>query len=350
MIWLTWRQFRTQAWVALAALAVIAAGLGTTGLHLLHLYDANGIPACRLGGCGRDAASFLNAVQATAGYSDLYQACIAVLYVAPALIGAFWGAPLITRELDAGTLGLAWTQSISRTRWLIVKVGLIGLASMVTAGLLSLLVTWWAAPIDQADRLAGSGQRVTFNAVGRFTPVLFGVRGVTPVGYAALAFILGVTAGVLIRRTLAAMAASLAVFAGVQVAMALWVRAHLITPLRSITPFNSANLTELSVSGPGRVTVAAKVNRPGAWILSNQTITPAGRPFTGPGPAACVSDTGSFQSCQRELGTLHLRQLVTYQPASRYWAFQWTETALFLALALALAAFCYWWVRRRRLR
>jgi ABC-2 family transporter protein len=350
MIWLTWRQFRTQAWVALAALAVIAIGLGTTGLHLVHVYDANGVPACRgAGDCARAAAGFLNDVQATAGYADLYQACIAVLYAVPALIGAFWGAPLITRELEAGTLGLAWTQSISRTRWLTVKVGLIGLASMVTAGLLSLLVTWWAAPVDRAGPLAASGQRVNFDVLGRFTPALFGARGITPVGYAAFAFALGLTAGVLIRHTLAAMAASLAVFAGVQVAFALWVRAHLITPVRSIVPFNPAHLTELSIDGSGQITVAAKVSRPGAWILSNQTVTAAGHPFTGPAPAACVSDTGSFQSCQRALGGLQLRQLVTYQPAGRYWTFQWTETAIFLVLAVALAGLGYWWARRRRL-
>jgi hypothetical protein len=39
--------------------------------------------------------------------------------------------------------------------------------------------------------------------------------------------------------------------------------------------------------------------------------------------------------------------VLTYQPASRYWAFQWYETAIFLALALALAGFSFWWVRRR---
>jgi hypothetical protein len=172
----------------------------------------------------------------------------------PALIGAFWGAPLIARELEGGTFSLAWSQSIT-----------------------------------------------------------------------------------------------LAAFAGAQLAMALWVRAHLITPLRSSIPFNPAHITALLISDSGQLSLTARVNRPGAWILSNQTVTAAGRPFAGPAPAACVSDTGSFQSCQRALVPLHLRQVVTYQPASRYWAFQWTETAIFLALAVALAGFCYWWIRRRRL-
>jgi hypothetical protein len=348
MIWLTWRQFRTQAWVALAALAVIAIGLGTTGLHLVHLYDADGIPACHAAGdCERVAGLYLSGLRTSALYSNLYQVWTAVLYVVPALIGAFWGAPLVTRELEAGTLRLAWNQSVARTRWMAVKLGVIGLAAMATAGLLSLMVTWWAAPIDRAGPLVGAGGPAF--AQNRLAPALFGARGITPVGYAAFAFVLGVAAGILIRRTLAAMAVTLAVFAGVQAAMALWVRAHLITPLRSSVPFNPANITSLSTTSNGKIFLAAKADLPGAWILSNQTVTAAGHPFSGPAPAACVSETGSFQSCQRALGTLHLRQLVTYQPASRYWAFQWTETALFLAVTVVLAGFCYWWVRRRRL-
>lgn len=40
---------------------------------------------------------------------------------------------------------------------------------------------------------------------------------------------------------------------------------------------------------------------------------------------------------------------MTYQPARRYWVFQGYKTAIFLALALVVAGFCLWWVRRRRL-
>jgi hypothetical protein len=43
--------------------------------------------------------------------------------------------------------------------------------------------------------------------------------------------------------------------------------------------------------------------------------------------------------------TFHI--VVTYQPGSRYWAFQWIETGSFVALALLGAAGCYWWVVRR---
>ena len=40
-------------------------------------------------------------------------------------------------------------------------------------------------------------------------------------------------------------------------------------------------------------------------------------------------------------------QTVVYQPASRYWPFQWAELGVSAALALALAAFSAWWIQRR---
>ena len=59
----------------------------------------------------------------------LQVALITLVLVVPALIGMFWGAPLIAHELETGTFRLAWTQSVSRRRWLLVKMGLVGLAA-----------------------------------------------------------------------------------------------------------------------------------------------------------------------------------------------------------------------------
>ncbi len=348
MIWLTWRQFRVQAWVALAALAAAAIALAVTGPHLASLYDTSGIPACQThGDCAKLSTSFLNQLKPDGTYRTLYDLSIGLLYAVPAVIGVFWGAPLITRELEAGTFRLAWNQSVTRARWITVKLGLIGLASMAAAGLFSLMVTWWTSPIERAAPLVSSDQ--SGGILTRLAPVLFDAQGIAPVGYAAFAFALGVTAGLLIRRTVPAMAITLAIFAAVQVAMPLWVRPHLIAPVRATTALNTANIDQLEISNGGQMTVLAAVTKPGAWILSNQTIKPSGQVFTGPPTPACLSNTGTFQACQASLARLHLRQQVTYQAASRYWAFQWYETAIFLIAALALAGFCFWWVRRRRL-
>ena len=74
-----------------------------------------------------------------------------LVIVVPGIIGIFWGAPLVARELETGTFRLAWTQSVTRTRWLAVKLAVVGLASMAVAGLLSLMVTWWASPLDRVN-------------------------------------------------------------------------------------------------------------------------------------------------------------------------------------------------------
>ena len=344
MIWLTWRQFRAQAYAALATLAVIGIAFVITGPHLNSLYDTSGIPTCQAhGDCGTVISNFINELKGID--SILYFVGLGVLYVGPGLIGVFWGAPLVTRELEAGTFRMTWNQSVTRTRWIAVKLGLVGLASMAAAGLLSLMMSWWASPINQANAL--NSTRNGSSSLNRLTPLLFGASGIAPVGYAAFAFALGVTAGVLIRRTLPAMAVTLAVFAVIQIVMPNVVRPHLIAPSHTTVALSSAAINELSVGQNGHITVLGAVNMPGAWILSNQTITTAGRVYTGPAPRSC--QTPNFQTCQAALGRLHLRQTVTYQPASRYWALQWYETAIFLAAALVLAGFCIWWIRRRRL-
>ncbi len=345
MFWLTWRQFRVQAMVAVAALAAFAITLAITGVNLSHRYDQAGLAGCRGGHrCRQLAVDFISQMHDHMSEFGLLLAGIVVLYLVPALIGLFWGAPLIARELEAGTLRLAWNQSVSRSRWLAVKLGLIALAAMTTAGLFSLMISWWSSPIDRAISLAGPGSVITLS---RIDPLIFGARGIVPVGYAAFALVLGVTAGVLIRRTIPAMGVTLAVFAGVQLSWPVWVRPHLISPSVVRAPL-AGNFRELTVDGGShRMTVVGAWHEAGAWVLSNQTVTPAGRVFTGPATSACLS--GSGRACMAWLASKNLRQLVTFQPVSRFWAFQWYETAIFVLLAAALAGVCAWRISRRRL-
>ena len=110
------------------------------------------------------AAHFIRQVRADGVYPVLYAAGVIISYLMPAIIGMFWGAPLISRELEGGTYRLAWSQSVTRSRWLAVKLGLLGLAAMAVAGLFSLVITWWASPLDQA---AGLGSPILTN---RMTP------------------------------------------------------------------------------------------------------------------------------------------------------------------------------------
>lgn len=345
MRWLAWRQFRVQAYVALAGLAVLAVVVLATGLHLRHLYDTSGIAACEAhGDCAALRFVFLS------HYKLLRLLLGTALLVLPALLGIFWGAPMLARELESGTYRLAWTQSVTRTRWLAVKIALVGLASVAVAGLLSLMVTWWSSPID----------RVNMN---RFTPEVFDERAIVAIGYAAFAFALGVAAGALIRRTLPAMAATLVAFVVVRLIFAHDVRPHLIAPSHTSAPLSAIPGVTFAASSSGvTVVLGGSPSIPNAWIESTQIVNAAGRaptaqflhqflqthcpeivvsPATGSRPAPAA-----FQNCLAALST-KFHEAVSYQPAGNYWPIQAYETAIFLGLASILAGLCLWWVRHR---
>jgi hypothetical protein len=210
MTWLTWRQFRAQAVTAAAALAAFAILLAVTGPHLAGLYAASGITGCKPASCANLAAGFLAQLSGAGTYPLLDLLGVMVILLAPAIIGLFWGAPLIARELEDGTSALAWNQSITRGRWLAVKLLVVGLAAMAVTEGLSLMLAWWAAPIGRAVGQLGSLHFTLPGEFGfvlsRFSPLAFASQGITPLGYAAFGFVLGVAAGVLIRRTLPATA------------------------------------------------------------------------------------------------------------------------------------------------
>jgi hypothetical protein len=338
MIWLTWRQFRPQVIVAGAALAAIAVTLAVTGPHLAALYNDNGLGTCAAD-CGSRVTSFVNQVRGTAS-EDIFYGGILLIYVVPALIGLFWGAPLITREIESGTFRLAWNQSVTRRRWVATKLVLVGLASMAAAGLLSLMMSWWASPLYRAAQQAGQNSL----SISRLAPSQFGATGVVPIGYAALAFALGVTAGLLVRRTIVAMAITLAVFVAIQVLWPLFVRPHLIAPVHSIQALNA-----VAWNGTGDVNNGHLILVPGSvggfplgtWITSSQPVNTAGSPITM-APTPCVS-ASNFIQCLQNHG---VRMKFTYQPADRYWDFQWLETGIFLVAAAGLGGVCYWRVRR----
>jgi len=332
MTWFAWRQFRVPAALAALLLAVSAVLLGVTGHSVAQSWSASGAGTCH-GNCGSDIAIFVQEV--TTGFNGaIYQGTAVLMYVLPALIGIFWGAPLIARDLEAGTHRLAWNQSVTRTRWLATKLTVVGLATAATTGLLTWAVTSWGHHLDN----------VRFY---RIMPLMYGARGVVPIAYALFAFALGVTMGMLIRRTLPAMAATLAIYIGAVVSMPLWIRAHLASTVRTTAPLDVGNIDRLLIGDHNRMQVGGGTTPNGAWVLSNETITPTGHAFVGPSNPQFCGPNGTLQNCLHWLGTLGLREDLTYQPASHFWQLQWTESGIFVGIAAMLAGFCIWWTRRR---
>jgi hypothetical protein len=344
VIRVTARQFRTEAIIAFGLLVVLAIVLAVTGTHLAHVGDAFQ-STCKAAG---DCATASNPVLEV---DKLLQSALPfIVTIAPALIGLFFGAPLIARELETGTFRLAWTQSITRRRWLVVRLGLVGLASMAIGGLLTWMVDWWANPLDAANR-------------NRFDPGPFAWHGIAPIGYAALAFALGATAGVLLRRTVPAMAATLAGFVATRLAVENWIRPNLASPLhKSLSLLSTGGFGNLAVSastGASSLT-APPVSIPNDWVLSTALLDRSGHaltaqrllhtcpaygqiPHTGPPPPAEFHSI--HDACIAKLSaTFHM--VVTYQPGSRFWPFQWAEMGIFVAAALVLCGLTYWWLRR----
>lgn len=327
MIWLTWRQFRTQALVAAAALTAIAIYLGYLGSRIRD--DYAGVLGCQPSDC----------VTARHTFDESYAGPLLIvgllLIAAPAVIGIFWGAPLITRELEERTDRLVWNQSVTRTRWLTTKLVLLTLAGAAVTGLFSLLLTWNASRYDQV--------------IGdRFGAVSFASRNVVPLGYAAFAFVLGTVIGLVARRTLVAMALTLAVFAIVQLLVPTVLRERLMAPVTTTVAFDEDAMSRSDTFGINdRGATIIGYTMAGTWSLTDdaKVLNADGTPYTLQQAKACEKSSQAENMACTAGQNLHFSY--TYQPASRYWPFQWIELSAYLGVTLLLTAFGLWWIRHR---
>jgi hypothetical protein len=330
MTWVAWRQFRFPAVVLAAAAAALAVALLAVGL-----------PAATLELFAADQAGI-----------RAYSVATIAMMLLPAVIGMFWGAPLVARELEAGTHRLVWNQSVTRTRWLATKLAMLGGAAALVAGALGLLLTWWADPIMAAQRAGQESQGIA--GVSRMQPPLFVAQGIVPAGYAVFAFALGVATGTLLRRTVPAMAVTAAVFALVQFAVPPLVRSHL-GPTSRVVAVTPENFRGLLMDGPNGSVVDLHIStaEPGAWMIANEAVGPNGETQIPKFVASCVRPDPERMrpiadaDCFQRFAEQGWRQHVVFQPASRYWTLQAIELTGFLALSGALFAITFFWVRRR---
>lgn len=320
MIALTWRQHRAQLLTAAALLTALSAYLLFTTHQMTSYMGSIGLSACLAGhgNCDIQAEAFLARFGSA---SHVFS----VLDLVPLLAGLFWGAPLIARETERGTHRLAWTQSVSRGRWLTVKLAAFTGAALLAAAVVALLLAWWIRPFDQLMAIDAGGN------VNRMTPGVFDLSGIVQAGGALFAFALGTAAGAVIRRTVPAMAVTLGGY------LALWMplesaRYHFLAPLTTHGPFGSTPQVPLS-----------------AYVLGNSYADASGRPVSFSVMAhACLSShggqTGMRISCLAAKG---FQFSTTYQPDSRFWLLQGLQTGIFVAAAAALLGVAIWWTARR---
>ena len=211
MTWLVWRQHRNQAYVAAAALAAFAVLLLVTGRQMASQYHSALTSCTASHTCGNLANTLILG-------TPVLSLLVTLTVVVPCLLGVFWGGPLVARELETGTSQFAWTQSITRSRWLTVKVGWALLAAAAWGGAVSALVTWWSSPVNALQHQ-------------NFQPSQFDIQGIVPVGYALFAVALGIAAGALLRRTLPALAITIVVFTFLRLVIGQDLRPHYLTAL-----------------------------------------------------------------------------------------------------------------------
>lgn len=345
MIWLTLRQFRTQGLTVLGALLVVAVALASTRTAVGSLADQTGAAF---------QAAFLN----HAAYRLLSYLAVAAGFVLPAVIGVFWGAPLVAREVSSGTHRLVWSQSVTRTRWLVSKLMVMAIA-VVTAGMIGLAAAWWFVPVDASVNSAGAGADLAFG-IPRLDGSVFGARGFVVIAFALAALMIGVTVGTFVRRAIPAMAVTLVAVVGLQVAMPVLVQSRLMTASESTTEVTRDNLAAFVYSGPLEevgtpeiVEVAVQIDSPGAWMIANETVDADGDvvgTLSAPVSRTCFDagdDNGApAQACFDAIAEAGYRQHVVYHPADHYWSMQWRESVVLIVLAVLLAVASFWRVRR----
>src|SRR5271170_1372697 len=217
MAWVTWRQHRIALAGVAALLGALAVWLWLEGLaaHRAYAAAADCHPASS-GACGALAGYFLN-------YVSTGQVIATVLQAVPALIGAFVGAPVLAREMETGTFRYAWTLGFGRWRWTLAKLVPLGIVVAAATGAFSALFSWYYQPFLT--------QTLSFNTQVPLDPGLFDLRGVAFAAWTLAAFAIGALAGVLIRRVVPAIVATLVAYAGLALAAGMFMRQHYLTAL-----------------------------------------------------------------------------------------------------------------------
>jgi hypothetical protein len=325
MGWVVWRQHRLALLGVVALTGGLMLVLWTVGLQVHHAYAA-------AAGCGPAGSPLCAGLVNRFNAMDRFLASGFPLQALPALIGAFVGAPILARELETGTYRYAWTQGFGRWRWTLAKLVALAAAVVVAAALLSALLSWYYRPY-----LAAGNQSKFLNETSPLAAGLFDLRGIAFAAWTLAAFSIAALLGMLIRRVVPALIATLVAYVGLAVAAAIYVRQHYMTAL-----------------------VASTAHVPGSDLVLSQWWARGGRPAFGRAPVSLLEricppppagagkgnfdKSGFIAHCLTAHG---YEQWITYQPATRFWSFQFIEAGWLVALSASCIAATVWLVRRR---
>jgi ABC-type transport system involved in multi-copper enzyme maturation permease subunit len=297
MIWVSWRQHRSQAITCLGLLCALAVFAIVVGSSMRTAFAHDGLAGCLAHGAGTGTCQNAFNIFMTSFSSIVNTSFWALLLLLPGLIGVVVGAPLIARELEFGTWRLAWSQSVPRTRWLVTTLALVTGGLVLLGAAMTAVITWYREPMD----------RLT----GHFINNVYDFEGLVLTAYILLAFGLAVLAGLLIRRSIPAMVTALVVWLGIKLGVEYLLRPHFQTPATLLQACQNGCSINLGINS-----VPPQSGHIGDWVLG-------------------IAQRGNNQL------------VISYQPASRFWHFQFIEAGLLVAItAMALAA-TIWMLHRR---
>lgn len=336
MNWFTWEQHKKWFLIAGICLALFGALLIPTGISFWHIYQQARATCGQTNTCSQLSANLLQSGTDQLLLTDIVPDTILFL---PILFGIFWGVPLIAKEYAEGTNLLVWTRSVSRRRWLTMKLIWILVATAVFSAAFAALVTWWSKTPNALN-------------LNRFETPYFSIQGIVPVAYSVFAVALGIMFGAWFKRLVPALGATLVLLiVVVLIVVPNFVRPHYMTPLTVTAPMNQNALNAKIPSG--------------AWVLShNSAENNDGRVFSDfeypDFPPQCQAlvrqeaqqaqvvgakiGSATITDC---LNTAGFHSFAKYQPADRYWEFQAIEAGLYLALSAIPIGATYWLVLKR---
>ena len=305
MTWVSWRLQRTETLIAVGLLVLLAAFLVPTGIQMANAYHQDGLAACLSINsgptCGQKLGDFRQHFQSLLDLANWFT-------LVPGLIGVLLAAPFIL-DLEHGTYRLAWTQSITRGRWLLGKLGLPVVAAVLAAGALILLFTWWRTPSVHID--------------GRLETGNYDTTGTVVIGYTLFALALALSLGAIWRRAAASLTVAFVGYFAARILVDYSLRDHLVAPLKAT--YKGAQQPNV-LDNAHVISLEATIH--GHHILGGSGFFFSSQKFAAPGMSNAV---------------FH----VVYQPESHFWPLQLTETGLFVGLAAILILFAGWWTRQR---
>jgi hypothetical protein len=328
MTWLVWRQRRGEA----IGVTLVLAGLGLValpmGLHLHQVAAAFSLGRCQSASPGAGCAWAVDAFDAV---SRLLTGLVPWLSFLPGLLGVFVGAPLIAREIEEGTWRLAWSQSVTRRRWLRAQLTGAGLLVVAGAAVLTIIFMWWLIPWD--------------NLNGRLANDAFDTYGLIPAAWSVCVFGIGVLAGTLARRVVPAMAITLGAYLAIRLPIEFHFRSGYLPP---VTLWGASPAYSLP-SGDLQLTFGTVAPHSHHLLTAQQydQLQHLAQAATGQAQGAASTYQAQLAQFSHYLSAHGYTQVFTYQPASRLWAFQGIETAICLVIAaLAIGIACHLVLRR----